>query len=329
MASQFKMTLDSYSALVEERLREHLPPSPGNLLAESVWYHLDTGGKRLRPILCLISCDALGGDIQSALDFAAATELLHNMLLIHDDIEDGDEFRRDRPTVWVRYGIPHAINAGDYLLGAAYAAVLRTPGPVTLKARLVDIFNDTYLRTVEGQALDIATRAAKTFSLDQYRRMVEMKTGYYLALGMVGGAVIAGADDDTIARLWKFGRCAGPAFQIRDDVLDLTAAKGRGGKVGSDIEEGKASILYAHALEHTAPPDAERLRRIMLAPRHSTTPEDVGWVIDLYHRSGAMEFAGRYSEDLIREAQEQVRFLPLKKDERLTDLVQYLIERES
>jgi geranylgeranyl pyrophosphate synthase len=263
--------------------------------------------------------------------------MLHNMLLIHDDLEDGDEVRRDRPTVWFKYGMPHAVNAGDYLLGLAYSAVLRTSGRTAGLARqlagrrLLEAFNFAYLRTVEGQALDIRFRARPDFGVEAYRKMAELKTGYYLALGMVGGAIVAGADEATIERLWHFGKCAGPAFQVRDDLLDMTAEKGRGGKIGSDIEEGKPSILYAHALQalQTASGGRERaeLIRVMALPRHATTPADVRRVIELYHRCGSVAFARSFAEELLEQACADIRALPLVRSELLTDLTDYLVER--
>jgi geranylgeranyl pyrophosphate synthase len=156
-----------------------------------------------------------------------------------------------------------------------------------------------------------------------------MKTGFYLALGMVGGAMIAGANDEAIARLWRFGTYAGPAFQVRDDVLDLTPGKGRGGRIGSDIAEGKASILYAHALIAASPEDRARLVHVMSLPRRSTSPDDVRWVMDLYEKCGTLEFARRYSVERLALAKAEILALPLVKDELLTDLTDYVIDRST
>jgi len=317
------------SLAVEKRIAEILPKQADDALSECLWYHLGAGGKMIRPALCVLTCEALGGEMESALDFAAAVELLHNALLVHDDIEDGDEMRRDQPALWVKYGIAHALNTGDYLLGAAYGAVLGTRGSAELKGKLITAFNDAFMRTVEGQALDIRFRADPAFTLEKYQRMVELKTGYYLAVGMVGGAMIAGASDEAIGRLWRFGTYAGPAFQVRDDVLDLTPGKGRGGKIGSDIEEGKASILYAHALTTASPDDRRRLVHIMSLPRKSTAPEDLRWVMALYQKCGTPDFARRYSQERLALAKAEIRALPLAKDELLTALTDYVIERRT
>src|SRR3989339_780697 len=199
--------------------------------------------KRVRPAICLITCEALGGNTNDAIHFALAIEIMHNMFLMHDDIEDGDTIRRDQPTVWVKYGTANAINAGDYLLACAYKSVLASPVSLEKKIHLLQILTLTYEKTVEGQALDINARAAEDFSVDKYMAMVELKTGYYLACGMVGGAVVSGISEKVVEKIWSLGKTMGPAFQIRDDLIDLTHGKGRGGAIGSDVKEGKASFL--------------------------------------------------------------------------------------
>ena len=327
MSETLEQAIERCGAATERRMLELLPERAPAILRETVDYHLRTGGKRLRPALCLLTCEALGGAADDALDYAAAVELLHNMFLVHDDVEDGDTVRRDQPTMWVKYGIAHAVNAGDYLFALAEAAVLRTPGDDALRARLLEVFNAATLRTVEGQALDIECRASVDWSVERYRELVTLKTGYYLALGMVGGALIAGADNEAVEHLWRFGRTAGPAFQIRDDVLDLTPGKGRGGMIGSDIREGKASVLYAHALQHAEDGDRATLVDIMSRDRDDTTDADVQWVVDLYESTGAVGFARKEAEKLLDQARAEIDALPLVDTELLTALTGYMIER--
>lgn len=329
MNPNLKNAIDQCGAELEKKLKEIIPESAPDILRECIEYHLATGGKGVRPALCVITCEALGGQRKEALDFAAAVELLHNMFLVHDDVEDGDEIRRDKPTVWVKFGVPHAINAGDYLLGLAFKSVMNTAGDSERRCRLMDVFNTAYMLTVEGQALDISSRASADFSLEKYLKMVELKTGYYLALGMVGGAIIAGADSDAVESLWRFGCYAGPAFQVRDDVLDLSPSKGRGGKVGSDIEEGKASILYAHALREASEDERKKLIDIMQKPRECTSCDEVAWVIDLYEKRGSIDFAGNFSREMLGKAMEEIKGLTLVSDELLTDMANWLVERSS
>jgi len=327
MPQDLKHVLAEYSRRVEQRMRECVPREEGSLLSEAAWHHLETGGKRIRPALCLATCEALGGRVEEALDFALAVELLHNMLLVHDDLQDEDRVRRDRPTVWVEYGEANAVNVSDYLLGLAYNAILRSRVPAETCLALVEAFTFAYQKTVEGQDLDLNSRADPAFTVERYERIVTLKTGYYLALGMVGGAIIAGAGEAVVDRLWEFGKFAGPAFQVQDDILDLTVGKGRGGALGCDISEGKPSILYAHALAHAVAADRERLIEIMGAERERTRAADVEWVIELYREVGSIDFARAYAADLLRKAKEIVEELPLEQRETLRRLTDFVTNR--
>jgi geranylgeranyl pyrophosphate synthase len=310
-------------------LEELVPRDESAFLGAPAWYHLETGGKRIRSALCLMTVEALGGDSERALHFAAAVELLHNMLLIHDDVEDGDTVRRNQPTVWKKYGLANAINVGDYLFARALRGVILSPVPGEVRSRLVELFLATYDRTIEGQALDINSRCDPRFTVEDYLRMVTLKTGHYLVLGMVGGAIIAGAPEGTLECLRKLGESLGPAFQIRDDILDLTAGKGRGGMSGSDIREGKASILYAHALAHSSPAEAARLVKVMRKPREKTTRADVASVLGLYRRRGSIAFAQETADRLIVRAQRALDALPAGQQSVFRELVTCIAERKS
>ena len=294
-------------------LRERLPPDELPYLSDGAWYQLSSGGKRLRPGLCLITCEALRGDPQKALPFALATEILHNFLLIHDDIEDGDTVRRDKPTLWVKFGVPNAINVSDFLIAKAYRLILEAPLPAATNARLASLFSFAFERTVEGQALDINLRASADLTLDTYLRIVTLKTAYYLAQTWVGGAVVAGIDESAVESLWELGRCLGPAFQIRDDLLDLSQGKGRGGEIGCDLKEGKPSIWIAYVFERKAGSDADRARllEVLSRPREETTTEDVEWAIRLFRETGGLEFARQEADALIERAEKVVEGLPL------------------
>jgi len=326
-SSRIETELARHGRRINAVLEELVPRDGPAFLAEPAWYHLETGGKRIRPALCLVTCEALGGDSEKALHFAAAVELLHNMLLIHDDLEDGDTVRRNKPTVWKAYGAANAINVGDWLFSRALRAVMLSPVPEPLRARLLDFFLATYDRTVAGQALDINSRCDARFTIEEYLRTVVLKTGHYLVLGMVGGAMIADAPAATLQCLRKLGESLGPAFQVRDDVLDLTDGKGRGGIKGSDIREGKASILYAHALAHSSPAEAERLVAIMRKPREETTDADVAAVLGLYGQCGSVAFAQQAADELILKAQRALDELPNEQQPIFREIVACIAER--
>ena len=314
---------------IDPVLGELFPPDEKKYLHEPFWHHMEGGGKRLRPALCLLSCEALGGNSERALPFAAAVEILHNMFLVHDDIEDGDTMRRDRPAVWAEYGTGNGINVGDYMLGRAYRAVLNTRADDATRLRLVDYFVDTFELTCEGQAFDLNRRADRSLTVDDYLEMVTRKTGHYLALGMVGGAIIAGAADEAVETFQELGCDLGPAFQIRDDVLDLQEAKGRGGAIGNDIREGKPSILFAHSVNEAESDRADELVEIMAKPREDTTEEDVQRVVDIYNSCGAFEFARQTAEEYTNRGFEAVERIPTEDRQFFRRVVSYMVERSS
>lgn len=305
--------LQYHGRRVEELLHREVPPGQVPYISDGIWYQFSSGGKRLRPALCLMTCEALRGDAQAAMPFALATEILHNYLLIHDDIEDGDTMRRDQPTLWVKHGVPNAINVADYLIAKAYELILSAPLPPPVSSRLARIFTETFVRTVEGQALDINLRGSTTVDLETYHRIVLLKTAYYLALTWVGGAVAAGVPDSALEPLWELGRCLGPAFQIKDDLIDMTHGKGRGGEVGCDLREGKPSIFFAYVLDRSrgTPEERRRLVEIVARPREQTTSEDVEWAIQFYREVGAFQFAEEESRRLIARAGEVIETIPL------------------
>jgi len=316
-------------AMIGPVLEDLLPRDERDFISECIWYHMDTGGKRIRPAICILTCEQLGGDPSHALHFAAAVELLHNALLIHDDVEDGDTVRRDKPTVWVKYGQANAINVGDYMLGAAHAAIVRSPVDNATQVRLVQCFSETLEDTCAGQGYDVNHRAKEDLTVEDYVKTVTLKTGKYLALGMVGGGIIAGLGDEAVQRIQALGECMGVAFQIRDDLLDLTAGKGRGGVIGNDIREGKASILYAHALSTADPEQRQELLRVMRAPRDETTDEDVECVRRMYEELGSTEFAAQKADGLVATAFDAIERIPVQDKEFFRQITRYMVSRST
>ncbi len=269
-------------------------------------------GKRLRPLLCLLTAQAIGANQTKALPFALAIELMHNFALVHDDIEDGDVMRRGRPCTHVRFGLPHGINIGDYLLCKTLSALLTAPNrglPPRQTLRLIQLMSETLDHTHIGQALDISARARHDLTLDDYYRLVREKTGYYLAAPMLGGAIVAGAPKRTLNALARLGQSLGPLFQIQDDVIDLTEAKGRGLR-GSDIREGKRSYCVVWAATRLKPQQSERFWAILDKPRDQTTDDDVEWMIALFQELGAIRAAHTQCERLHKESERALARLP-------------------
>ena len=328
-ADDLAARLAQEGARIEPVLEELLPRRAGDYVSEAVWYHMEGGGKRVRPAICLLTCEKLGGDSAKALRFAAAVEILHNMLLVHDDVEDGDQIRRDRQTVWAKYGVGNAINAGDYMLAAGYRAVVGSPVDDATRVRLVTAFTAALESTCRGQALDMNYRAKPDMTVEDYMELVRLKTGRYMALGMAGGAIIAGLGPDGVAQIDALGECMGSAFQIRDDVIDLTAGKGRGGIIGNDIREGKSSILYAFALSVADREQRNALIAIMAKAREETTDRDVQRVYRLYADLGAFEFAQHEGDRLVARAFETVEKIPVEDKEFFRSLTRFMVSRNT
>ena len=220
-------------------------------------------GKRIRPMLCLLACEACGGEWARALPAAAAIELLHNFSLIHDDIEDRDVTRRGRPTLWSLWGEALAINAGDALFALAQLALGRlaeTTGDPATTVAAGELFNRTCLALTEGQHLDIRFERRADVSSAEYLAMIERKTGALVACACeLGGRIAAakraaGAQVEAQCRgLWAFGRHLGLAFQIEDDLLGIWGDPARTGKpAGADLVRRKKTLPILHGLEHSA-----------------------------------------------------------------------------
>lgn len=287
-------------------------------------------GKRIRPVLCLMTTESLGGNVSQAIPFAVSIELMHNFFLIHDDIEDGDSFRRDRPCIHIKYGLPHGINIGDYMFTKVFQTLLeKTKPPLdnNIIIKLLNLIVNTLDHTHIGQAMDLNARKSKTFNIDNYFELVTEKTGYYLAAPIIGGAIIAKAPKLVIDSLEKYGKYVGPLFQIVDDLIDLTSGKGRK-EIGSDIKEGKRSFLVAYVNGKLSKNNREKLFCILDKDRHKTTEEDIDWVIKLFIKNGAVEAGERMGEELLRKSKVALRNVPPILRERLIYMAEKMLYRK-
>ncbi len=209
-------------------------------------------GKRIRPVLTLLSCEACGGNCACAVPAAAAIELLHNFSLIHDDIEDRDELRRGRPTLWKLWGEAQAINAGDAMFAFAHIALLRSVErgvPAERVVRAMRAFDDMCVRLTIGQHLDLSFESRSQVTADEYMRMIEGKTAALTSNACEIGALIGGADDAIVQRFADFGRWLGISFQLQDDILGIWGDPAVTGKHDSDLAHGKKTLPVLHAAE--------------------------------------------------------------------------------
>jgi len=273
--------------------------------------HFPTG-KRLRPMLCLLACAELGGDPVQALPAAAAIELLHNFSLIHDDIEDGDETRRHRPTVWKIWGIPQGINAGDSMFALAFAAMQRlerrgVTASLTLAA--LNLFTDTCLALTEGQYLDLSFEQRLEVTVDEYMRMIQGKTAALVGASVAIGALIGGATPEQDAHLQEFGQALGLAFQIQDDILGIWGDPAETGKAaGNDILRRKKSLPMLHALTH--PRVGEQFETLL---SENLGAEQLPQALALLEEAGTRQFA---EEKMVAQHDRGIRALEKALGER-------------
>jgi geranylgeranyl diphosphate synthase type I len=209
-------------------------------------------GKRIRPLLTLLSCEACGAEWQMALPAAAAVELLHNFSLIHDDIEDGDELRRGRPTLWKQWDQAQAINTGDAMFALAHLALQRSLFQGVSAERVVRAlraFDDMCVRLTIGQHLDLSFESQTDVSVAEYMRMIEGKTAALTSAACEIGAIVGGGDAAQVEALAGFGRWLGMSFQLQDDVLGIWGDPSVTGKHDSDLAHGKKTLPILFAAE--------------------------------------------------------------------------------
>ncbi|MFW9994829.1 MAG: polyprenyl synthetase family protein [Candidatus Odinarchaeota archaeon] len=294
------------------------------------------GGKYIRSALVLMTCEALGGTCEDAVFTAAAMELSQNWILIHDDVEDNSAKRRGKPTLHLRYSINHAINAGDGLHIIMWKVLSRNLERLDVdRCSLIwNEFYDMMLRTSAGQTAELALRNSLELTLDDVYYILDGKTGYYTVAGpMRLGAVIAGYDPRTAPELFQnineFGLNLGRAFQIVDDLLDVTSDFEGLKELGSDIQEGKRSVLLVKLLQRADQFDLPRVLDIMNKPQGMRNSEEIRFIITLLDEYGIIEEARKLANDLAENSRQILKKIPLKNNSAkvFDKFVQYLVER--
>ncbi len=267
------------------------------------------GGKRVRPALCLLGAEAVGGSSSSALPLACAIELFQAAALVHDDIADQSEMRRGVPCIHISEGTGIAINSGDVGIVDVVAQVLQeeTYAP-ELRLRLFDELYAMERHTLEGQALDLGWVREGRWDLQEedYLCMATLKTAHYsAATPLVAGAMCGGATAEQVASLRSFGLAAGLAFQIQDDLLNLVGdAEAQGKDYRSDVAEGKRTLVMVRALSQLGAKDAHELQTILST--HTTEEAMLARAVELAEEADAIAYAQAYAQRLISEAKEHL-----------------------
>jgi geranylgeranyl diphosphate synthase, type II len=301
-------------------------------------------GKGLRPAICLAACRAAGGRTDQARVSAAALELFHNAFLIHDDIEDGSQFRRGAVTLFEAHGVPIAINVGDATNVLAMGHLLANAELLGLRKTLLILREVERMarESVEGQAIELGWIQAGRYDLADrdYVRMAYKKTCWYTVIAPLRIGVICGAGpgpesptDEELTELVELGHLAGVAFQISDDLLNLEADQALYGKETSgDLLEGKRTIMLLHFIRSARGATLQRAMQLLHRPRREKPPDDVAWMRQAMIEAGSLEYgrtlAREYSQRAIEVDDRGFSFLRHNDDRRfLREMLRYVIDR--
>lgn len=290
----------------------------------------ENGGKRHRPLICLIACRAVGGDPARARSCAAAIEHFQSAALIHDDIADNGQLRRGKPCLYLTEGVGLAINCGDLDLTLVTEAVLNDPVlDDATRVRVMRELTAMTMRTIEGQALDLGWVRDERFDLgvDDYLRMATLKTAHYSgAVPLACGAIIGGGSEAQVEALRSFGLDTGLAFQIQDDLINLVGSD-TAKDFRTDITEGKRTLVAVHALADPAAHDeVEAILR-----SGSSDPAVLARAVELFEETGSIAYAHDVAEQLIARAKTTLAGIELDETCRalLLDMADFFLTRAS
>ena len=324
MAS-LKDAMDAHRRRIDAALAgafDQVSPSP---LREAARWYPDAGGKRLRPVMAMLACEAAGGSAEDAVPVALAVELVHNFSLVHDDIMDKDATRRGRPTVHTKWDESTAILAGDVLFARAFEVLSAIPD-ATAHRDASRLLSEAIRRLCEGQALDMLFEREERVTTQAYLDMIRGKTALLFEAAARGGALCARQEADAsgdasrpaagsrravdhVTAMSVYGECFGMAFQIADDILDVAGdTKTLGKPWGSDIRAGKRTILVLDALDHATPAQQKALRHAL--GRADATDAQVRAAVDVLRETGALDGAAKLRDAYARRADAALEALP-------------------
>jgi geranylgeranyl diphosphate synthase type I len=286
--------LKERAMIFDRALTGNLSPREPEIFYDALRWIPLSGGKRLRPILAMLSCETVGGVPETTIPFGIALEYMHNSTLIHDDIIDKDKWRRGLQSTHEKFGIPFAILAGDALIGETYRMLSYMSPPelnsVTYK-EIIRSIADAAKNFYEGEASDIEFADRLDVTIPQYMRMIEKKTAQLYYLAGKGGALIGKGSSRQVENLAQYGTLFGLMFQIKDDLLNILTEQIILGKqmIGSDILNGKRTLMLIHALSVTEEKDKKKMMTIV--GDESANQDDVIKVIDLFKTYGSIDYA--------------------------------------
>lgn len=302
----------------------HFPGAPSSLY-EPAEYFLGIGGKRIRPVMCLMANELFGDINPDAYHVAAAIELFHNFTLIHDDIMDKAPLRRGMQTLHTKYGESTALLAGDVMMVKAYEYLNKIN--TSYLQRIIFNFNNAAREVCEGQQLDMDFERREQVNLEEYIDMISLKTSVLVAASLKMGAIMGGASRGNQDHLYEFGRNLGIAFQVQDDYLDAFGDPSKFGKqVGGDILSDKKTFLVIHVLESCSEQQKTGFKKLM----KEGGPDKVANVLALFRECGVDKWANGLKEKYISLAEHHLEevAVPSSRKESLKKLMQFLVQRD-
>lgn len=313
------------SATFNQRFNHSWFPSTPATLYEPCNYFLTIGGKRIRPILCLMGNELFNEIHEDAYHLAAAVELFHNFTLIHDDIMDAAALRRGMETIHTKYNQSTAILSGDVMMIQSYEELNKINGSYLQK--ILRIFNKTAKEVCEGQQYDMDFENQEQVSLEAYIEMITLKTSVLLAASLEMGAIIGGASEGNCKHLYEFGKNLGIAFQIQDDYLDAFGDPTKFGKeVGGDIRQNKKTFLLLHTLDVAPQEQRAELHALM----QGQSADKVQKVLAIYKACGVDAWANTLKEQYLQKAMEHLEAIAVVSSRKkpLKELADFLIQRD-
>jgi len=318
-----------YQQIIADSIVNFTEKNGSGTLYKPVNYILSLGGKRLRPALLLMANDLFDGDLDEAINCALAVEFFHNFTLLHDDIMDSAPIRRGSPTVHEKWGVNEAILSGDVLM--VQAVQLMTQCPDRVLRDVLEVFHVTAVEVCEGQQMDMDFEKRSDVSIEEYIRMIELKTSVLLAGALKIGALIGGASKEDADLIYEFGRNLGISFQIMDDILDVYGDQNKFGKQeGGDIIENKKTYLMLNALELATGSDKDRLAE-WIEKDNFEAVEKVTEVKKIYNSLDVRNHSESVMNKYYEEAMSNLKALSLSESRKapLYSFSEQLFRRES
>jgi geranylgeranyl diphosphate synthase type II len=318
----------SYQNLIKKEIEDfcdELNPSPEELY-EPMRYMMQLEGKRLRPILLLLSCKTFGGTLKPVMPAALAVEIFHSFTLMHDDITDNAPLRRSKPSVHIKWNTNIALLSGDAMMIKAYEYLSKTPRPYLHS--ILQVFNDTALKVCEGQQMDMNFETEEHVSINDYLEMIRLKTAALFAASLQMGAILGGASSKDATKMKLFGENIGMLFQLQDDILDVFGKPEKVGKqTGGDIIQNKKTFLLLNALELAKGNMLKELQSLLMN-KTIKPKEKVERVTAIYTKVGVLQHARKQMEAYYKAAQKAISPIKSPETKILLGLVTDMMSRE-